>query len=81
MPRYYFHTADGAPDHDEVGTELADDNAARVEAVRYIGESLRSDPKLLWDGSEFRVEVTDENGDVLFTVVALSVDCTSRKVP
>ena len=33
MPRYFFHTRNGDEFPDELGTELADDDAARAEAI------------------------------------------------
>ena len=73
MPRYFFHTADGGRVHDDEGQELADTGAARKAAIRYAGAVLHDEPDILWDGSEFRVEVTDENGAWVLTVVTLAV--------
>ena len=44
MPRYFFHLNDGHTALDAEGTELADLNAARQEAVRFSGEVLREGP-------------------------------------
>lgn len=74
MPHYYFHTADGGRDIDRDGLELADDPAARSEAIRYAGAVMRDDPDLLWDGGDFRVEVTNEDKRLLFTIIMLAVD-------
>lgn len=74
MPRYFFHTADGSYARDTDGTELPDHRSARKEAIKYAGSVLTHDPDLLWDGRDFRVEVTDESDLVLFTVIMLAVD-------
>lgn len=74
MPHYFFHTADGTHDIDREGVELADDTAARAEAIRFAGAVMRDDPQELWDGMDFRVEVTGEDKRLLFTIIMLAVD-------
>ncbi len=73
MPHYYFHSKNGE-DVDATGIDLADDGAARVEAIRYAGDQLSDSPDLLQDGHTFRVEVTNEERDWLFSIVMLAVD-------
>lgn len=50
MPRCYFHTLDGTQGIDRPGHELADDAAARREAVRYAGGLLADDPAIVVGG-------------------------------
>ena len=66
---YFFHTSDGARARDTTGTELADHNAARVEATKFAGLVLQARPNLVWDNQDFRVEVTDDKDTLLFTVI------------
>ena len=81
MPRYFFHTADGARTRDTEGSELENHHVARVEAIVYAGARLKEDPDLLWDGRDFRVEVTDQAGMLLFTVITLAVDAPASERP
>ena len=74
MPRYFFHSADGARSWDEAGVELEDDQAARIEAIRLTGAILKDEPHVLQNGHDFRVEVTDSIRRLLFTIIALAVD-------
>jgi hypothetical protein len=74
VQRYFFHTADGSRDRDEVGTELDGHAAAKVEAIKFAGNCLADDPGALFDTHGFRVEVTDAHGLLLFTVITLAVD-------
>ena len=74
MPRYHFHCADGHREPDLEGTELADDEAAQHTAIAFAGEVLKYDPKDLWQKGQWRVEVTDAQGALLFTVITLAVD-------
>ena len=68
MPRYFFHSEDGFLEHDGEGTELADQAAARVEAVRLAGGLLQDRPQALWESTRWRLLVTDVTGMILFTI-------------
>lgn len=72
--RYYFNLAGADYDPDDVGAELSSMHEARLMAAKVAGEMLRERPGLAWTGEELRVEVTDENRLVLFTVIILGVD-------
>jgi hypothetical protein len=74
MPRYFFSTANGERDIDKDGMELADPTAARIAAIRHAGAIMENEPEVLWDGGDFRVEVTDDCGLLLFTIITLAVD-------
>lgn len=74
MPRYHFHCANGSRESDHDGTELADDETAQQMAVVFAGEVLKSDPKEIWNSGSWRVEVTDPDNVLLFTVITLAVD-------
>jgi hypothetical protein len=68
VPRYYFDLADHDDDEDDVGVELENADAARVEAVVFAGDYLRDNPGLVWDGTRFSVRVRDEDGRRLYSV-------------
>lgn len=74
MPRYFFHCADGSRDPDLKGTELEHDQAAQQAAVAFAGAVLKDQPMLLWEKGAWRVEVTDEENILLFTVVTIAMD-------
>jgi hypothetical protein len=69
VPRYYFHVCDGGGfAEDEEGLELADSDAARLEALRgarsLMAEELRQGELNL---ASF-IEVEGEGGEHLFTL-------------
>ena len=66
MPRYHFSIYDGVslPDHD--GTELPDLQAARQEAIRFAGKIIADEARTLSLGEDWRMEVTDGSGMLLF---------------
>jgi len=74
MARYYFNIVEDDHRVDTIGADYLDPQIARMEAVRFAGEMLRSEPERLWKGAEFRIEATDEWGTVLFTILISGVD-------
>ncbi|WP_420822376.1 DUF6894 family protein [Sphingomonas ginkgonis] len=53
---------------------LEDDAAAQIAAVAFAGETLKHSPESLWKKGQWRVEVTNQQGALLFTVITLAVD-------
>lgn len=74
MPIYHFHSADGGREVDESGIELPGLREARDQAIRFSGAILTHNPQQLWTSGHWRVEVTDEDNALLFTVITLAVD-------
>lgn len=79
VPQFFFHTADGKRDRDKHGVDLPDAARARVEGIKYAGAVIADQPGLLWNGHDFRVEVTDESGALLFTIITLAVDAPAAE--
>ena len=74
MPRYYFNIQDGRDYPDLRGSEYGDLNAARVEAVRFVGQLLVDKAVDFWAGNEWKLEVTDSTGLILFVLVFTAID-------
>ncbi|GEO19323.1 DUF6894 family protein [Microvirga aerophila] len=66
MPRYFFHVTDGYSTRDTEGTVLPDIYTAQAQAIRTSGEILRDMGAKFWNGTEWKLEVTDEQGKILF---------------
>ncbi len=77
--RYHFNTKNGGAHADNDGFELPSHSAARAEAVRYAGEIMCSEPDALWVSDELTVDVTDDDGLILFSVIVLAMDAASRR--
>jgi hypothetical protein len=69
MARYFFNVHDGVSIADTVGSEHADIESARSEAVETIAERLRGTMLKKTDISAWLMNVVDERG---FTVIVLS---------
>ena len=67
MPRYFFHVRDSLGLMDEEGLELADLQAAQAEAIRTSGQIIH-DMADVYDGEEWRMEVTDATGATVITL-------------
>ncbi|MBL0403635.1 hypothetical protein JKG68_06610 [Microvirga aerilata] len=68
MPCYFFYMNDGSSVRDAEGTELPDIYAAQDQAIRTSGEILRDRGAKFWNGTEWKLEVTDESDQVLFVL-------------
>jgi hypothetical protein len=79
MPRYFFTLDDHERTVDEDGTELASQEEARSQAVMFMSAWLRDHPHQIWDGADVRVEVTDERGAMLFSVVAMGLEANQPR--
>lgn len=76
MTRYFFHMHGSAHERDEDGLDLADDNAARREAIRYGGSLLSDEPDILNRNDGLRINVVNEKGRLCFAVVINALDLT-----
>ena len=74
MPRFHFHVHDGYSELDTEGTELPDAQAARLEAIRIAGDILKHDAHRIALGEDWRIEVTDATGLILFQMTFLVVE-------
>jgi hypothetical protein len=68
VPRFHFNLDDHRKDLDEEGTELPNEDVARIEAVKFAGAYLSERPDLVSEGLRFRVIVTNDDGRELFEV-------------
>ncbi len=66
MPRYKFHVYDGRVDVKPDEEDLRDSDAARREGIRRAGATLVLDAHILRADTEWRLEVEDEHGLVLY---------------
>jgi uncharacterized protein with GYD domain len=66
--RYYFHVQDGTNFPDEEGTELADDEAAKSEAIAASAEMMGDLGHKFWAGGAWDMQVVDETGREVLTL-------------
>ena len=68
MPRFYFHIHAGRSQLDLDGLDLPSREAAQLMAVRLTGETLKDEAHLVAFSDQWRMEVTDDKGAVLFEI-------------
>ncbi|TXM91272.1 hypothetical protein [Methylobacterium sp. WL116] len=66
MPRFHFNIYDGEDYLDKDGFELPSWEQARHEAIRLAGEIFQHTAGKISLGEDWRMEVTDEKGLILF---------------
>lgn len=77
--RYFFNLAGAVYEADNQGHDFANLSDARIEAVKFAAQYLRDRPELVWLGEEFRVEVTGNDRQMLFTFIAVGVDAPAQE--
>jgi len=65
---YHFHVHDGYELPDREGHELPDLAAARRFAVMLGGELIRDHADAFWEHRDWRMDVTDADGLMLFAL-------------
>lgn len=77
MPRYFFHHRDTAYHLDNVGLVLTDDASAWAEGARNLRQTLGNSVGVFTPGAPYRLEISNEQGDVLFSLQLLTADYRS----
>lgn len=67
MPRYFFDIHDTGSTRDDTGTECADDEAARMLAIRTLPDVARDEIPRNGDRRGFMVLVRNELGQPVFS--------------
>ncbi len=69
MPRFHYNTSDQPSDRISEGLEFGNPEEARSVAVKAAGEHLKDIDGQFWNGPEWRLHVTDEDGHPVCTLV------------
>ena len=77
--RYFFNLAGAVHDPDNEGVELGNISLAREYAVRAAADYMRDHPDIVWLGEEFRLEVTNKDRLILFTLIVMGVDSAAAR--
>jgi len=74
MPRFHFHS-DGQRDVD--GTEVANLQEAKCEAIRMAGRIICEEAAEFWDSAEWTMTVTDDRGLTQFQLQIIGTEAPS----
>jgi hypothetical protein len=81
VPRFHFNVHDGSEHPDLEGAELPGLSDARKYAVRYFRDMLHSELNGFWAGEEWKMEVTDDTGLLLFSLHFSGTDSPALSRP
>lgn len=76
---YHFNVQDGRDYPDVLGSECANLAHARIEAVQRIGKLLAEDAARFWTGNEWTMDVTDDAGLTLFTLMFMATNSPAAR--
>jgi hypothetical protein len=80
MPRFHIHLRTESHVADTLSVDHGDHTALRVEVARFVGETLRDHARQVWVDEDWRVDVTDDRGLILY-VMNISATNTSATRP
>lgn len=80
MPRYNIEVRTASHVATSVPIEAADLTALRIELAKFVGELLKDHAIQIWVDEDWRVDVTDESGLILF-VMEVSASNTAATRP
>lgn len=80
MPSYHIELRTADQVWDTVDVERDDLEALRVEMAQFVGQLLKDHAHQLWADKNWRVDVTDDKGHILY-VMHISTTDSAAKVP
>lgn len=80
MPKYHIALRTESTVSDTLEIEHADLTALRIELARFVGEMLKDHAEQIWVDEDWRVDVTDERGLILY-VMEISASETAATKP
>ncbi|USI71605.1 DUF6894 family protein [Sphingomonas morindae] len=79
--RYYINVKTAAQVEDTIQIDGVDSQALRRETACFVGELLRDQPIQVWLDREWRIEVTDERGLILYVMQISAADTAATRDP
>lgn len=80
MPRYHIGLRSETHLNETLTVERESLTDLRIEMARFVGELLRQHADAIWEDKDWRVDVTDENGLILFVMEIHAAD-TAATMP
>lgn len=74
MPNFHIELRTADQVWDTVDVESDDIDALRIEMAQFVGELLRDHAGKIWADRDWRVDVTDEAGLILYSINIFATD-------
>jgi hypothetical protein len=79
MPRYLINLRTESHIAESISVEKDDQTALRVEVAKFVGETLREHALQIWADEDWRVDVTDQRGLILFVLQVTAYDAAASR--
>ena len=66
MAKYHIELRTGGQVWETLQIEGEDHTAVRIELAQFVGELLKDHADKIWEDEDWRVDVTDERGMILY---------------
>ncbi|HEX8382561.1 MAG TPA: hypothetical protein VF592_04205 [Sphingomonas sp.] len=80
MTIYYLNVRTESHIATSLKVEQADLTGLRIEMARFVGELLKDHADLIWKDEDWRIDVTDEAGLILY-VMQITASDTAATMP
>ena len=81
MPEYNIELRTQERIWETISVEKTDLPALRVEVAAFVGEVLKDHADKIWEDREWRIDVTDEHGLILFVMHLFVTDSAALAAP
>ena len=81
MPTYHIELRTAQRVWDTIVVEQPDVTSLRSEVARFVGELLHEHAEQLWLDEEWRVDVTDHKGLIMFVLHLFVTESTALAAP
>ena len=79
MPQYRINLRTESHISDTLVVEQPDETALRTEVAKFVGETLRDHAQQIWADEDWRVDVADERGLILFVLQVTAYDTAASR--
>ncbi len=81
MPSFNIELRNAERIWETLEIEAVDHTALRIEVAQFIGELLKEHAQQIWLDQEWRVDVTDHNGMIIFIMHLFVTDSAALNAP
>lgn len=81
MPSYRINLRSESHIADTFTVEHEDLTALRIEVARFVGETLRDHASLIWKDEDWRIDVSDDTGLILFIIQVAAYNSSATAPP
>lgn len=77
MPNFHIELRSETHVRETMVVEKDDLTAARIEVAKFVGALLNARAEVIWEDQDWRVDCTDDEGLILFTMSVFASDAAA----